>query len=86
MQQIWLFKNTDIINIKKWNISLNISKFSDNQYIADLSLPSWKFIIKYIYENKKIISLEILDCIWYLYLWKWIIITIKNILLAILNK
>ncbi len=85
MQQLQLFKQEKNTKINRWNISLKTEEISENDYIANLKLPSWKFIIKYSLIGKKIESFEIIDYAWYIYLSVNMIKNIKNLLQAILK-
>ncbi len=85
MQQLQLFKKSNNIKINRWNICLKTEEFDTNNYIANLELPSWKFIIKYTLIEKKIESFEIIDYAWYIYLSVNMIKNIKNLLQAILK-
>jgi len=85
MQQIQLFQKEKNIEIKKWNILLKIENLNENNYIANLELPSWKFIIKYSLIYKKIDSFEVIDYVWYIYLSINMIKNIKKLLQAIIK-
>ncbi len=85
MQQLQLFKQEKNIQINKGNIFLKTEEITENNYIANLELPSWKFIIKYSLIEKKIESFEIIDYAWYIYLSVNMIKNIKNLLQAILK-
>jgi len=86
MQQLELFKMNLDHTIKRWNIILDITEILWDEYVAEITIPSWKFIVKYFYDGYDIISLEILDYMWYIYLWKWIIKTIKDLIKIMLKN
>jgi len=86
MQQVQLFTKQNNIKISRWNILLNSNLIDKNIYIADLELPSGKFIIKYSFLNNKISSFEILDYIWYVYFSISMVKNIRNLLQVILLK
>jgi len=85
MQELQLFKKEEKIKINRWNIFLKIESFEENNYIANLELPSWKFIVKYHLIDTKIESFEIIDYAWYIYLSVNMIKNIKNLLQAIIK-
>jgi len=85
MQELQLFKKEEKIKINRWNISLKIENKKENNYIANLELPSWKFIVRYHLIEKKIESFEIIDYAWYIYLSVNMIKNIKNLLQAMIE-
>ena len=86
MQQLQLFVETNIYEFKKWQISFIYHQLQENDFIGELSVPSWKFIIKFSYYNNKILTFEIIDYLWYLYINVWLIKTIKKLTDAIIKK
>ena len=78
MQQISLFRN-DIFSIRRWNLEFVSQLLNENIFVATLSVPSWKFIVKYFLEDKKIKEFEVLDYMGYVYLTKAIIKNIKDL-------
>ena len=87
MQQLQLFETKKISNIQNWNISFVSQEVEENLFIWEISVPSWKFIVRYtLSENKKISSFEILDYIWYLYINLWVIKNIKQLTQVVLNN
>jgi len=85
MQQVALFDFKEK-EINRWNFSLKITNLDDNYYLGVLSIPSWKFILKYTFENWKIITFEILDYSGYLYLTVSLIKNIKKLLEVMLAE
>ena len=76
MQQISLFELWKK-SIRRWNLEFVVDAISSNTYIATLSVPSWKFIVKYSVCDKIIQEFEILDYAGYMYITKGIIKNIK---------
>ncbi len=84
MQQLTLF-NVQVKEISKGNISLKILDEKNWKIVALLSIPSWKFFVKYSLEWIKISEFEILDYTGYLYINVSLIKTLKRLVELLLN-
>lgn len=85
MQQLCLFKKTNVIKINKWNINFTTTLLKENKYITTLEIPSWKFIAEYTLVDNKIDTFEIIDYIWYIYLSISMIRNIKTLIWTIIK-